>query len=123
MMLMSSDKVEVAPNRYAVYTVKNCDAAIEKAKVPWSMRRAYFASTGILPWYDLNYAKPGAQKEECGNLDTFFETAIYSQIISANAVDFIKRCWTFNLDLRWSPELMLTHPWLVSRPKQLLIQN
>lgn len=123
MMLMSSDKVEVAPNRYAVYTVKNCDAAIEKAKVPWSMRRAYFASTGILPWYDLNYAKPGAQKEECGNLDTFFETAIYSQIISANAVDFIKRCWTFNLDLRWSPELMLTHPWLISRPKQLLIQN
>ncbi|EFO65722.1 Kinase [Giardia lamblia P15] len=123
MMLMSSDKIEVAPKRYAVYTVKNCDIAIEKAKVPWSMRRAYFASTGILPWHDLNYAKPGAQKEECGNLDTFFETAIYSQIISADAVDFVKRCWTFNLDLRLSPELMLTHPWLVSRSKQLSVQN
>lgn len=123
MMLMSSDKVEIASKRYAIYTVKNCDTALEKAKVPWSMRRAYLASTGILPWHDLNYAKPGAQKEECGNLDTFFEAAVYSNIISTDAIDFIKHCWTFNLDVRPSPEMMLKHPWLNPRPKQLTIQN
>lgn len=123
MMLMSSDKMEVVPNKYAVYTTRNCDAAIEKAKVPWSMRRAYLGSAGILPWQDLKYVKPGAQKEECGNLETFFEAAIYSHVISADAVDFLKRCWTFNLDLRPSPEVMLSHPWLNPRLKQVLTQD
>lgn len=123
MMLMSSDKIEVAPKRYAIYTIKNCDIALEKAKIPWSMRRAYLASTGLLPWHDLNYAKAGAQKEECGNLDTFFEAAVYSNIISTDAIDFIKRCWTFNLHIRPNPEAMLNHPWLNPRPKQLMVQN
>jgi len=128
MMLVSSDKQKVALEsvstpgkpprpgvpavyRFAPFTQAEIPAAAAYSKIPAYMQPAFSASTGVYPWQDPAVTLPGVRAEQCYSLETVFADELKEKLVTPQALDFIRTCWTFSVRRRPTAAQAKKHAW------------
>ncbi|TNJ29532.1 Kinase [Giardia muris] len=96
----------VAPYR----SMDECIEASIRSKVSNTMRPAYLACQNVLPWIQKPQ-QAGFPIGTCVTVQDVFKEAMNTNACSAEAISFIKACWTFDVDRRSTAMDLLSHSW------------